>query len=99
MKALKQEWQDRVLNALRALAEEMGIEGSSISADQLIASTPPNPELGDIAFPLFPFAKVFHKAPADIVQRVINYLVAHDAALEGDISKQTDGGDTAAKDR
>src|SRR6056297_253264 len=99
MKALKQEWQDRVLNALRALAEEMGIEGSLISADQLIASTPPNPELGDIAFPLFPFAKIFHKAPADIVQRVIDYLVAHDATLQGNISKQSDSRNTAAKNR
>jgi arginyl-tRNA synthetase len=46
-----------------------------VQADQVIASTPPNPELGDIAFPMFPFAKIFRKSPADVVQQVMEYII------------------------
>jgi arginyl-tRNA synthetase len=75
MKELKQVWQERVVEALRAAAVQNGMEAELVQADQVIASTPPNPELGDIAFPMFPFAKIFRKSPADVVQQVMEYII------------------------
>ena len=42
---------------------------------ELVVQTPPKPELGDLAFPLFPYAKLLRSAPAKIVQLVCDRLI------------------------
>jgi len=51
---------------LQDMAKEKGIEG----IPSLQVETPPKPEMGDIAFPLFAYAKPFRMAPAMIATSV-----------------------------
>ncbi|MDC7126475.1 MAG: arginine--tRNA ligase, partial [Spirochaetales bacterium] len=75
MTALKETWQKYIYEALKAVAENNGIDDISIeSSDSIIVGTPPNPEMGDFAFAMFPFAKVFRKSPNDIAASVIEAL-------------------------
>ena len=78
MTAIKEEWKQRVFLALKSVAETTGLESKSIDPDQIIMETPPDPKLGDIAFPLFPFARVFRTAPAQIAQKVFEKLCAYE---------------------
>jgi len=88
MTAVKEEWKQRVFLALKSVAEATGIESGSIDTDQIIIETPPDPKLGDIAFPLFPFARIFRTAPAQIAQKVYERLCAYeDSTGEGEAGK------------
>jgi arginyl-tRNA synthetase len=49
----------------RILAEALGVEEGEI-----VTEVPPRPELGDLAFPLFPFARRLRKSPKDIAQEL-----------------------------
>ncbi len=44
--------------------------GRSIDLEEIIAEIPPRPELGDLAFPMFPFAPLFRTSPKEIAERV-----------------------------
>lgn len=48
----------------------------------IIVEVPPNPELGDYAFPCFPLAKVFKKAPTEITEDLAKKI-----PLSGIVSK------------
>jgi arginyl-tRNA synthetase len=61
----KETWKIRIAEALQTLLRERGGEGA-ISADQLTAEIPPKPEMGDLGFPLFSFAKIFKQSPQTI---------------------------------
>ena len=74
MEELKNIWKDKIKDALRAAAENFGADAGSVEGIPLIVQTPPKPELGDIAFPLFPFAKVFRRNPAQIASEVAEIL-------------------------
>jgi arginyl-tRNA synthetase len=68
MLTFKELWKNRVAAALSALS------GSDINPKQVLAETPPQPELGDIGFPLFAYAKMLKKSPAQIAQSVAAFL-------------------------
>ena len=68
MKKYRDQWRDMVVAALQGLAAETNVSGLDITS--LVVETPPKPELGDFAFPLFPFARVFRKAPPAIAAEV-----------------------------
>lgn len=70
----KEQWIELVGTALEQLAKDKGLETGSFSPDQLQAEVPPNPELGDLAFPMFPFARIFRSAPPAIAEAVIALL-------------------------
>ena len=74
MKDIRTTWKQHILSALSALAEEKGIELPDDAADNLIPERPPRAELGDIGFPLFPFARVFRTAPPKIAAEVLARL-------------------------
>ncbi|MCL2293505.1 MAG: arginine--tRNA ligase [Spirochaetes bacterium] len=65
MKELKLNLQENILNALKQIAAEI-----DLSAEDIISEIPPKPELGDLAFPMFPYSKVLKKAPAVIAQAI-----------------------------
>lgn len=53
------------------IREAVGKEsGRSIDLEEIIVETPPRPELGDLAFPMFPFAPLFRTSPKAIAERV-----------------------------
>src|SRR5208283_3613887 len=47
-----------------------------IDPSALVVETPPSPEMGDIAFPMFPFAKVLRKGPPVIAAEVARRVAA-----------------------
>ena len=52
------------------------IAGKETSAlPELVTEIPPQQELGDLAFPMFKYAKELHMAPPKIAQEIQNKLV------------------------
>ena len=71
MKDYRQAWVDAVRSALAKEAAETGVD---LPESDLPTETPPSSELGDLAFPLFPFARAFRKSPAAIAEAVASRL-------------------------
>jgi arginyl-tRNA synthetase len=80
----KDPWKRRIAQALNALLREAGVT-EDMSPAQIIAENPPSPEMGDIGFPMFSYAKTLRKGPPQIAQMVCKRL-AQQAALEADAS-------------
>jgi len=59
----KEPWKLKIVEILSGFYE-------SIDPAQVIAEIPPKSEMGDLGFPMFGFAKLFKKAPAQIAQMV-----------------------------
>ncbi|MDR0290665.1 MAG: arginine--tRNA ligase [Treponema sp.] len=72
-------WNLRIANALNALLKEMG-GTEEISPGQVIAEAPPSPEMGDIGFPMFGYAKLLRKGPPQIAQMVCACLASQEGA-------------------
>ncbi len=75
---------DRIRGEMKALVtkalREYGVErkipaGEEIGA-QVITERPPNSELGDIAFPMFPFAKLFRQGPPQVASALAKSIVS-----------------------
>ena len=69
----KEPWKKRIADAVSGLIKEAGIEGS-VNPEDIIAENPPGPEMGDIGFPMFGFAKQLRKGPPLIAQAVCTRL-------------------------
>jgi arginyl-tRNA synthetase len=68
MQDIKDAWRARVAAALDALAGTAG--AGAVAPEQVIVEVPPKPELGDLGFPMFAFAKTLRKGPPVIAQAV-----------------------------
>ena len=68
MNKYQDQWRRIIADALEKYAAETGAAG--VDAGALVVETPPRPEMGDIAFPMFPFAKVLRKGPPQIAVEV-----------------------------
>ena len=66
MTDIKRLWQERVHLALLSLAARGGLEAALLSVNSIVMEFPPKPELGDIGFPMFSYAKLLRKSPAMI---------------------------------
>ncbi len=64
------QWKSVVAAHLNALAKERGLDELFFSPERIIAERPPKPELGDVGFPMFPYAKLFRMAPNQIALEV-----------------------------
>ena len=74
MIAVKTEWKTAAAAALNALIKEKGIKADSVKQEELIIEAPPKPEMGDLAFPMFPFAKILRIAPQEIARSVAQLM-------------------------
>jgi arginyl-tRNA synthetase len=63
----RETWKIKVLSVINAILSDAGIN-DNITPDQVVAEDPPNPELGDIGFPMFGFSKILRKGPPQIAQ-------------------------------
>ena len=72
----KEPWKIRIAAAINALMKEAGLADGEITPAQIIAENPPSPEMGDIGFPMFAFAKMLRKGPPQIAQSVCARLAA-----------------------
>ncbi len=77
MNDIKIEWKNKLEEALFSIAE---LQGFDVNREQinLIVEKPPKPEMGDIAFPLFPLARLFKKNPADIAGYLKSFFEDND---------------------
>lgn len=64
------QWKVIVASHLNAFADEKGLAACHFSPDEIVAEKPPKPELGDIGFPMFSYAKEFRMAPAQIASAI-----------------------------
>lgn len=71
---LKNKWRTAVAQALNDLLIELKLETTEISVEQVSMEKPPKAELGDVGFPLFPFAKIFKMGPPVLANRVVQIL-------------------------
>jgi arginyl-tRNA synthetase len=69
----RQPWKIKVASALNEILSEAGIS-EKINQEQVIAENPPNPEMGDIGFPMFGYAKLLRKGPPQIAQTAADKL-------------------------
>ncbi len=70
MADLKEQCRILVADALNAFGRELGV-GEVATAEALVLETPPNPDMGDIGIPLFPFAKSLRQAPPAIAAKIV----------------------------
>lgn len=74
MKRYIKRWQVMIYETLKNIIPHSREETFTITPEFIIAEIPPRPELGDIAFPMFLFAKAFKQAPNQIAAKVADIL-------------------------
>ncbi len=93
---VRTQWTDLVRRTVERLMSEMDID-AELPSDALVAETPPNSELGDIAFPLFPLARVLRRNPAEIAERVAELINERGEGVGGEPGAgETVGGQATA---
>ncbi len=70
MNALKERWKEYVKQAVKEAAEEKNIIINENISEIMMIEIPPSPDLGDIAFPMYPLAKYFRASPAVIADLI-----------------------------
>lgn len=79
MKNLQDLWKKRFHTELERLH---AAQGQSLSVDQVVAETPPKPDMGDLAFPMFGYAKSLRIAPPLLAKQVSQALTPFSAEAE-----------------
>jgi arginyl-tRNA synthetase len=74
----KELWKEKITGILSELLKDSSVDEPLVPA-QVIAEIPPKSEMGDLGFPMFGFAKLFKKGPAQIAQMVAAELPASTA--------------------
>ena len=77
----KEEWKALVQDRLQNLYEKSGHEGT---LQPVVVQVPPKPEMGDLAFPLFAYAKAFSKAPNLLAQELATTINALENKPDGE---------------
>ncbi|MDR1836683.1 MAG: arginine--tRNA ligase [Treponema sp.] len=85
----RESWKILIAQALNSILREAGID-DVVSPVQVIAETPPNPEMGDIGFPMFGYAKIMRKGPPQIAQIIVEKL-SHSSETEKNGAVQAQG--------
>lgn len=62
----KTAWKKIVAHALARYISEKGVSVQAPAPDAVVLERPPKPELGDLGFPMFPYAKLLRAAPAQV---------------------------------
>jgi arginyl-tRNA synthetase len=70
----KAPWKAKIAQGLNGLLKEAG-SGETVEPSRIIAEIPPRPEMGDLGFPMFGFAKALRKAPQGIAGAVAARLL------------------------
>lgn len=94
MEQMKEWWRRLLFAVLAEIARERDIEFTSSLADFQV-ETPPKAELGDVAFPMFAFAKVLRVGPPQISASVVGVL---EALIAGEKTLTSPGGEQVTGD-
>jgi arginyl-tRNA synthetase len=77
MNETKSAWKRIIAKAIAEYAREKSVQAAMPGADAVVLERPPKPELGDLGFPMFPYAKLLRAAPAQVAQ-ALAAIVARD---------------------
>ncbi len=83
LQKIRNEWKTIVQNQIDEMAK--GILGEGADVPELTIQVPPKPELGDIAFPLFSYAKVLRMAPNKIAAALKDNIESLSDKPEGEL--------------
>jgi arginyl-tRNA synthetase len=72
----KTAWKNIVARAVAAYARDKGMAAALPEASAVVVEKPPKPELGDLGFPMFPYAKLLRSSPAQVAQAVAALIAA-----------------------
>lgn len=77
LEQVKEQWKAVIAAQIGNMAQEAGLEGPALA--DIVVQAPPRPDMGDLAFPLFAYAKLLHAAPPQIAARLKERIEAlHD---------------------
>lgn len=79
MDGIRAQWQNLIAETLNTIKPEFC---GNIPVEDISLEIPPNPEMGDIGFPLFAFAKSFKTSPAKIAESLLQVLSENNDALK-----------------
>ncbi len=79
MKTVQDVWKQRIHAALSAMWPS---SAPALTCDQIVAEVPPKPEMGDLAFPLFSYAKVLRQGPPVLAKQMAAALEPYAAEAE-----------------
>ena len=79
-----------ITKTINTLLSEAGIS-EQLTIDKIVAENPPNPEMGDLGFPIFSFAKILRKGPPQIAQLAAETLAKIIAAEGSKIKVEAQG--------
>lgn len=82
MVEVKAAWKVIVARALGAYVKEKGLSVELPGPEAIVVETPPKPELGDLGFPMFPYAKLLRAGPPMVAQ-ALAALIAADQEAQG----------------
>lgn len=74
MDDLKRQWKGLILSSLAELIKNTGGNPEPLELKDIVVETPPKPEYGDLAFPMFPYAKILRQAPPQIASKAAELL-------------------------
>jgi arginyl-tRNA synthetase len=78
MQHYRMKWQQLVFEALKGYAKEKGRDQESFTIEQVIIERPPDSVMGDIAFPMFSYAKLIKESPNKIAEAVAARIKSKD---------------------
>ncbi|MDR2784318.1 MAG: arginine--tRNA ligase [Treponema sp.] len=94
---LKEAWKKRVASAINDLLKESG-SSESVIPDGVTAELPPKPDMGDLGFPMFGYAKLLRRGPAQIAAAVAEKLAGPAVTAEGPyVNIRYDRGEAAVR--
>ncbi len=94
MSTYQQNWKKKIAGALKAVAADRDID-FSVEEDDLLIEKPPKPEMGDLAFPMFPYARFFKTSPGKIAKQVAAKMGSDTTAAGPYINITVDMGEVA----
>jgi len=74
-------WREKIANLLNKINKDGAYK---FSTDDVLLETPPKQELGDLAFPLFPFSRILKQSPDKIAHALLEEL-EKDKTIKGKI--------------
>jgi arginyl-tRNA synthetase len=79
MRSLQNLWKQRFFASLDTLYRAAGL---GLDFEQVVAEVPPKPEMGDLAFPMFSYAKALRLAPPLLAKQVAQSLESFHSEAE-----------------
>ena len=81
MKDIKEQWTKQILACLSSRATEPGVDTDKFR-NMLSVGKPPKSDMGDLAFPMFPFAGILKTSPVKLAAEIADTLTVSGAKIK-----------------